>query len=393
MMTRKLNTLFFLLLFSGITLQAFAYNPKVKKDGINEGIGTGGVEDGNEVKLPIGLPFSINDAPGASGPTDENGGYDQPSKIVYTFDLPDGQGPQSYHETHSAFEQARSMNAACVLIRMNSMSNALDAAENLSNEITDYDRPVMVYVNDKAIPASTLISMAADNKKNASNAKKNKHTFAAKNNKLTSDNQVKRAPRDERDCTTMSNVLPIGKQFSTEQNGDLDEVLTQAGLNNYTVVHYSHGFFAQMIDWCMKPFVSLLLVVLIALGLRLQIKSVFPGPATFLLLVALPFFGVPLFVGGLAGAGEFGLALFFAIGIVIVTRKKTVSPLLRSAAIFFFILALTLCQSVSFGPLSDWKIPALTFLLSSATFIAGWYLPVIVGKFRRTTTAELSPAV
>src|ERR1044071_7697087 len=132
-MTRKLSILFFLLLFSGITIQAFAYNPKLKKPGIGEGIGTGGATDGNEVKLTIGLPFSINDAPGASGPTDENGGYE---KIVYTFDLPDGQGPQSYHETHSAFEQARSMNAACVLIRMNSMSNALDAAENLSNEIT-----------------------------------------------------------------------------------------------------------------------------------------------------------------------------------------------------------------------------------------------------------------
>lgn len=389
-MTRKLSTLFFLLVFSGFSIQAFAYNPKLKKPGIGEGIGTGGVENTNtnEVKLPIGLPFSINDAPGASGPTDGNDGYE---KIVYTFDLPDGQGPQSYHETHSAFEQARSMNAACVLIRMNSMSNALDAAENLSNEITDYDRPVMVYVNDKAIPASTLISMAADNKKNAANPK-HKQAIAAKS-KLTSDNQVKRAPRDERDCTTMSNVLPIGKQFTTGQNGDLDEVLTQAGLNNYTVVHYSHGFFAQMIDWCMKPVVSLLLIVLIALGLRLQIRSVFPGPATFLLMVTLPLFGVPLFVGGLAGAGEFGLTLFFVIATIIVTRRKSASPLLRFAAIFFFILALTLCQSMSFGPLSDWKVPVITFLLSSATFLAGWYLPVVVGKFRRSATAELSPAL
>lgn len=390
-MTRKLSTFFFFLLFTGISLQAFAFHPKIKP-GINEGIGTGDVNDGSEVKLPIGLPFSINDAPGASGPTDENG-YDP--KIVYTFDLPDGQGPQSYHETHSAFEQARSMNASCVLIRMQSMSGALDAAENLSNEITDYDRPVMVYVNDKAIPASTLISMAADNKKNASNTKQQKRILADKHKMSSSSankTKTRKIPRDERDCTEMSNVLPIGKQFTTGQNGDLDEVLTQAGLNNYTVVHYSPGFFAQVIDWCMKPFVSLLLIILIALGLRLQINSMFPGPATFLLLVSLPLFGVPLFVGGLTGAGEFGLVVFFAAMILIVTRKKSSSQLLRFAAIFFFILALTLCQSERFGPMSDWKAPALTFLLTSVTFLAGWFLPGFIGKFRRASSAALSPA-
>ncbi len=391
-MTKQLGAIFFFLLFTGISLSAFAYNPK-KKNGTIEGVGdkTTDVEEGGDVKLPIGLPFSIQDGTSSSGTADKK----DDSKIVYTFDLIDGQGPESYHETHSAFEQARSMNASCVLIRMSSMSGALDAAENISNEISDYDRPVMVYVNDKAIPASTLISMAADNKKKVSDAKQNKRSFAAKNH-VSSPSQnkkpSKRIPRDERDCATGMFPLPITEQLSTTQNGDLDDVLTQAGLNNYTVVHYSPGFFAQVIDWCMKPFVSLLLIILIGLGLRIQINSVFPGPATFLLMVSLPLFAVPLFVGGLAGAGEFGLMLFCAATIVILAKSKSSSRLLQLPAALLFILALTLCQSERFGPVNDWKIPVLTFALTTLTFVAGWFLPVIIGKFKRTSSAKLVSA-
>ncbi len=389
-MTRKLSVLFLFLLFTGISLSAFAYNPK-KKNGTIDGIGdkTDNVEEGSDVKLPIGLPFSIHDGSNASGTSDEN----TDSKIVYTFDLIDGQGPESYHETHSAFEQARSMNASCVLIRMNSLSGALDAAENISNEISDYDRPVMVYVNDKAISVSTLISMAADNKKKASDAKQNKRSFAAKNH-MVAYSENKAQPKNiavyYNICTGMP-AFSIGKQFSTGQNGDLDDVLTQAGLNNYTVVHYSPGFFAQIIDWCMKPFVSMLLIILIGLGLRMQVNSVFPGPATFLLLVSLPLFGLPLFVGGLAGAGEFGLVIFCAAVIVILEKSKSASASLRILAALLFILSVTLCQSESFGPLSDWKVPALTFVLTALTFVTGWFLPGIVNKFKRTS-AELVSA-
>ncbi|MEO5643808.1 MAG: hypothetical protein ABIQ40_07720 [Bacteroidia bacterium] len=380
-MKKKSGILFLFLLFIGISLQAFAFNPKKKS--ITDDIisGKDNVADGNDVKLPIGLPFSINDAAGTGSSSDEKGAD---SKIVYTFDLPDGQGPESYHETHSAFEQARSMNASCVLIRMSSMSGALNAAENISFEITDYDRPVMVYVNDKAIPASTLISMAADNKKNASNAKQHKQSFGEKNpigQSRQNPTQTRRIPRDEKNCTGMSSILSMTKHFTTGQNGDLDDVLTQAGLNNYTVVHYSAGFFAQVIDWCMKPFVSLLLIILIAFGLRTQLSTVFPGPATFLLLVTLPLFGIPLFVGGLAGVGEFGLLVFLAAGILITGRKKSSASIFRFVAAFLFIVALTLCQSENFSTMSDWKVPFLTFMLTSITFAAGWFLTSFIPKF------------
>jgi membrane-bound ClpP family serine protease len=386
-MAAKNRFFFFLVLFAGFSLQAFAFTPKVKHD-INDGTGctNPNITDGNEVKLPIGLPFSTDGS--ATGSADDA----DISRIVYTFDLPDGQGPETFHETHSAFEQARSLNAACVLIRMNSMAGALDAASNLRNEISDYDRPVMVYVNDKAFPASTLISMA-----------KVKHTSAIETHQKSHASVIKtKCPRNETakdlspylpDENSCLNGLGIssGKNLNAGQDGNLDAVLTEAGLKNYTVVHYSPGFFAQVIDWCMKPFASLLLVILIALGLRIQVRSAFPGPATFLLMVVLPLFAIPLFVGGLAGAGESGLVLFSAIALLFLARKNS-SNLLQLLAALVCIGSLTLCQSQSAGQTGNWQAPAITLLLTGVAFFAGWFLPVVALRFRRTSSVKMEMA-
>jgi membrane-bound ClpP family serine protease len=397
-MNRNFRHLFILLLFSGFSLQASAFNYKIKPN-VKDAVGNGGNDDANEVKLPIGLPFQITDPSTASGTGNEDGGVptEQSSKIVYTFDLPDGQGPESKHETHSAFEQARSLNAACVLIRMSSMSSALDAAVNISNEISDYDRPVMVYVNDRAISANTLISMAADTK-NAGLQNKNKRQQAQVKKHSASESETGIQNRysyiDETNCTNGSSVMQLNKnQFTSGQNGDLDDVLTQAGLNNYTVVHYSPGFFAQLLDWCMKPFVSLILILLIALGMRAQLTSAFPGPATFLLLISLSLFAVPLFVGGLTGSAEFASAIFLAIAFLVSARKKYYGKTFRFILAGLFMVALTMCQTENFSQLTNWSVPAITLLLTSATFLAGWMIPSYLGKlFRKESNAEFVPA-
>lgn len=392
-MKNKFRAVFFFFLFTGISLQGFALD-KNGKPGSGDGLGNTG--NGNEVKLPIGLPFQLTD-PSRGGTANEDSGVpvDQPTKIVYTFDLPDGQGPQSVHETHSAFAQARSMNAACVLIRMNSMSSALNAAENLSTEIVDYDRPVMVYVNDRAFSAEALISMAAENKKGISTKKslkqnqknqKNNSSRASNNSNHYSQNAT-----DENSCVSNLSNSQFNKNvfFTIEQNGDLDDVLVQAGLNNYTVVHYSPGFFAQLLDLCMKPYMSLILILLLAMGMRTQLKSAFPGPATFLLLVTLPLFAIPLFVGGLAGAGEFGLVILFGIAFIISLRKKSSSVFFQIATGLLLLIAFSLCQSENLGLHSNWKIFAFTFLFTSFAFIAGWFIPSFFRKSTRTRSVAI----
>ena len=406
-MNRNFRHLFLLLLFSGISLSISAFTPK-SKPGINDKTttGTGSGSDGNEVKLPVGIPFQLPDqSPSSGSATDENGiPTDLPAQIVYTFDLPDGVGPESVHETHSAFQQARSLNAACVLIHMNSFSNALDAADNINSEMLDYDRPVMVYVNNRAIPASYLISMAAENKNRLGgmsrpmefhDSKSEKHISTSKNSSssFSSRNQISSSnfSSDEISCTSYK---VNQNHILNSQAANLDDVLQQAGMDKFKVVHYSAGFFSNIIDWCMNPFASLLLVLVIAFGMRIQTRSVFPGPATFLLMVGLPLFGVPLFMGGLASAIEIGSVFILCALLIGSARKNSTPVILKMSVAILFILALSLCQTGNFGGTVDFKIISVTFLLSALAFLAGWFAPSLLTSRRRPdSSVSVSSAI
>ena len=391
-MNRNLRHFFTLLFSAGISISAFAFSPKTKP-GINDktGSGTGTGNEGTEVKLPVGIPFQLTDPSPSSGSASNDGGVTmgEPANIVYTFDLPDGVGPESVHETHSAFEQARSINAACVLIHMNSFSNALDAAENIGNEILDYDRPVMVYVNNRAIPAATLIHIAAENNSgknvnHAANSKSGKHA-QAKNptaNQVAA-NHFSSAEYSSSDFSCTSGNF--GKNcvlFS--QTSNLNDVLEQAGMEKFQVVHYSAGFFSKVIDLCMKPFMSMIFILLIAFGMRLQVKSVFPGPATFLLLASLPLFAVPLFMGGLANAAELSVLVLLCVTLIIATRKKSSLLFFRLPAMLLMLVAFSMCQLAT---ISETKILFFTMGLSSLAFMAGWFAPAL---FKKSVSASNS---
>jgi membrane-bound ClpP family serine protease len=402
-MNRNFRHFFFLFLFTGFSLSALAFTPKVKP-GINDknGSGNGSCNDGSEAKLPVGLPFQLTDPSPSSGDANENGGVTtgQPANIVYTFDLPDGVGPESVHETHSAFQQARSINAACVLIHMNSFSNALDAAENIGNEILDYDRPVMVYVNNRAIPAYTLINMAAENKTAQNNAN---HSINSKNGKrgvptknpstnLNTKNQFNTSDYSSSDNSCTSSDFNKNHVLYS-QTSNLNDVLAQAGMEKFQVVHYSAGFFSQVIDWCMKPFMSLLFILLIAIGMRTQVKSVFPGPATFLLMASLPLFAVPLFMGGLANAIELSILVLLCVTLIVSTRKKSSLLFFRMPTTILLLTAFTFCQSVNAGGTIEIKFFLSTFILTAAVFLAGWFAPSFFVKSPSERSSRTGVAV
>jgi membrane-bound ClpP family serine protease len=135
-------------------------------EGVGDGSGTGTcvVSPLLDVALPFGIPFQYLDMAPSGGSGDNTGGINPntPANLVYTFELNDEIGPPSWRQTQAAFRQARELNAACVLIHMNTFGGALDAADNIRQHILDYDRPVMVWVDRNAASAGALISIACD---------------------------------------------------------------------------------------------------------------------------------------------------------------------------------------------------------------------------------------
>ncbi|HEU4716838.1 MAG TPA: hypothetical protein VFU15_03350, partial [Bacteroidia bacterium] len=365
-------------------LQGFSRDPRCKA-GINDGTGTGSSET-SATKLPIGLPFTFAENGSASGSSSSAPASDS-KKIVYTFDMPSDIGPEALHATHSAFQQARTMNASCVLIRMNSYSGALDAAENIRQEILDYDRPVMIYVENREMTASNLISTACDSVY-LRHAPKVPRATAPSRNAVASPAGDDKDPATDLEQETHSTAslrsLPLDQECRPASKlrgeaSDINDVLLHAGLRDCKVVHYNPGFLSKAIDFLMRRPMSLLLVVLLAFGLSLQRKESLPGPSTFIVLVSSGFFVLPLFMGGLATGKEIALFAASVLATILLNRGRQ-KLWLRLLPVAALLLLLTLCQytRLSFSYDSDLTV---LLLLTSLSFFAGWNIPVMLRFF------------
>lgn len=307
-----------LLLGLSVSLAAGARNPKIGP-GLSPGFGDGeGNETGGtantEVSLPVGLP--------ATGPDPSMGTVDPasaPSNIVYTFDLNDDNGVSSVNQTHSALEKARDMNAACVLIRINSFAGGWDVAENIRQEIIGYDRPVMVYVNNQAIPAATFISSGAD----SIYTKKGK-TISNKKAMLSPSPKKSPADQDRSDNTMISSGSNTATSSNPEElystDATMNEILYKAGLSNLTVVEHNPGIAEKAINFLMSPFVLLAILLCTGFIMRKTAVSKLPGPMMYALAVIVLIYLAPYQLSGLASNVEIGAALLLIIGSIAAAR-------------------------------------------------------------------------
>lgn len=385
----------FLFLFAvTFSLPAWAYTPKVKT-GINdgtEGSGIGGNEshEGTDVRLPIGLPFQYTDVSTGSGSSENGTGTtEEPARIVYSFDLTEEIGPASLRMTRSALEQARGMNAACVLIRINSYSGETDAAENIRKELANYDRPVLIYVDGKAVDAAALVSMSGDSvymRKGSGiqgNSKSNKAVNSKNNFAATSKNnatlQRENCYRNPDASCIFSSTDAVRSHLANAETSNMNEVLERAGVTDCQIVYYSPGFFEKMIDWCMNPAVSLAILSLLVFAIRIQQRSSFPGPVTFLLIATVPLFCLPLYQGGLSNGIEILLLFIAVIVSQIPLLHRSSKRMLRLLPALLLLVSFVLCQSGAIKNSSLTEIGIQT-LLSATALLTGWFLLPLAGK-------------
>ncbi len=67
-----------------------------------------------------------------------------------------------WRSVKKSFDEADSLNADYMLIHMNTYGGQVDIADSIRTLILNYRIPVMVYIDNQAISAGALISMAAD---------------------------------------------------------------------------------------------------------------------------------------------------------------------------------------------------------------------------------------
>lgn len=362
----------FLIFCLSLSLTVNAGRPKIGPGcipGIGEGEGnsTGGGNN-TEVTLPVGLPITNE-----CDPSEDPSGS---SNIVYTFDL-DADGSSSANQAHSAFEKARDLKAAYVLIRINSFAEGWDVAENIRQEILDYDRPVMVYVNNQTIPAATFISSGAD-----SIYTKKGSTISNKKSSTKSQPVANRKSNDRNAVTVAGAETNIQSTTADKECGDdvtMNEILYKAGLGNLTVVQHTPGFAERAVDFMMNPVVVLFMLMLIGFVIKKTSTAKLPGPMMYILAITVLLFFAPFQLSGLANAGEILVSLALIAGVIVSSRynARWMTAVLLVALTFTLILVRAgdtgiLLQSTSFRELLTLPSIPMGFV------ILGWW----IGKIR-----------
>lgn len=376
-----------------LSISAFAGKPKIGPGflpgiGDNDGNETGG-NTKTEVTLPVGLPVAGEESDPAA---DLDPGTT--SNIVYTFDLNDETGTSSINQTHSALERAKGMNAACVLIRINSFEGGWDVAENIRQEIISYDRPVMVYVNNQAVPAASFISTGADSiyTKKGSTISNNKK-FSSQHNSSTPSKGSQQANA----ATLTNNASKENSNPDALYSKDvtMNEILYKAGLGNLTVVEHEAGFSERAIDFLMNPWFVMGVLLLMGFVMRRTAKGRLPGPLLYALAVMVLLYLAPFQLSGLANGGEIIASIALIIAVIVSTRYN--KTLLTGIFLIVLTFLLALVRAGDTDVLIRYSSYSELITLTAiplALVILGWWLGKIgeSKSVREINTGETASA-
>lgn len=302
--------------------------------------------------LPVGIP-GLDSVPEADTTALKPKKHIKGQKRVYKFDLKEEIGPPSWRQTQAAFRQAEEMDADYILIHMNTFGGALDAAERIRTKIMGSSVPVMVFIDNKAVSAGALISIACDSIYMAPGGTigaatvvdqngtplSEKHQSAMRSLLRSTAETSKRNPRIAEAMNDpriyIQGVNDSGRVLSFTpsealKNGycegfakNVQEVMTEAGIENYELVEYTPTVIEKVTDTLLNPFVSGILIMLIIGGIYFEMQTPGIGFALFVAITAAVLYFAPLYLEGLAANWEIAL---FVVGVILIGIEIFVIP-------------------------------------------------------------------
>jgi membrane-bound serine protease (ClpP class) len=336
-------------------------------------------------------------------------------KTVYVFDLKDEIGPATWRITQQAFRHAEQLNAALVIVHMNTYGGLVNAADSISTKILHAPMPVYVFVDNNAISAGALIAVAADKIYMCTGARMGAATVVNQSGEPLSEKQqaairgmmrslaeahgmdtvvngkdtVYRWKRDPEIAEAMvgatssiKNVIDSSRVLTMTVNEairfgfcdgkteNIQEILALNGKENYTVTHYTLTSTEKIIHFLINPYLHGLLIMLIIGGIYFELQT--PGigfPLAVSVIAALLYFA-PLYLEGIANHWELAL---FIVGVLLLAVEIFAFPGFGVAGISGIILVVT---GISFAMVDnivfEWDFAAgLKAMLQSVCIVAG----------------------
>ena len=258
-----------------------------------------------------------------------------------------------------SFAEADSVNADFILIQMNTYGGQVDIADSIRTLILHYKKPVMVFIDNQAISAGALISVAADSIYMRSGASIGAATVVDQTGqkmpdkyqsfmrgmmRATAEAHGKKPVVTDGDTTwvwyrdpeiaqamvdpsivlkgivdtgqvlTLTTLEAIRYGFCEGQAESIEDILEMSGIKQYTIKELKLSGVDKIIMLLINPAVSGILIILIIGGIYFELQT--PGvgfPLAAALFAALLYFA-PLYLEGIAANWH---VMVFIIGIIL----------------------------------------------------------------------------
>ena len=289
-------------------------------------------------------------------------------KTVYVFDLRREIGTAAWRTTQQSIDRAIEIKADLVIIHMNTYGGMVDAADSIRTKILNCPIPVYVFIDNNAISAGALISIAANkiymrdgaiigaatvvnqtgdvvpDKYQAVMRGMMRSTAEAhgKDTIVTGRDTTFRWRRDPQiaqamvdptisisgliDSTkvlTMTTEEAIRWRFCEGRAEKIEDILTANNIVDYKIERYVLTPLEKLIQFLISPYLQGLLIMLIIGGIYFELQT--PGigfPLAVSITAALLYFA-PLYLEGLASHWEL---LIFIAGIILIAVEIFATP-------------------------------------------------------------------
>lgn len=331
----------------------------------------------------------------AAGIDQNKTGQNSGKTVVYVFDIRDEIGKPSWRVMREAFSEAEAVKADYMLLHLNTYGGLVNIADSMRTRILNSSIPVIAFIDNQAISAGALISIACDSiymrpGGNIGAATVVNQTGAAMPDKyqsfmrstmrataeshgkdtviLNNDTLIKwrRDPRiaeamvdptivaegidDSAKVLTFTAEEAIANGYCEGLANNIPEVLQKAGIRNYTLITYKPSPVDRLIGFLLSSVVQGILIVIMIGGIYFEMQSPGIGFPLIAALTAALFYFAPLYLEGLAEHWEI---LLFIAGVILVVLEIFVIPGFGVAGISGIVLVITgltlsLVDNVSF---------------------------------------------
>jgi membrane-bound serine protease (ClpP class) len=346
-------------------------------------------------KVLILAPAILLFSAGTLNKDNNKSGTDTKKTIVYVFAIRDEIGKPSWRVMREAFAEATALKADYILLNLNTYGGLVNIADSMRTRIINSSIPVLAFIDNQAISAGALISIACDSiymrpggsigaatvvdqtgaavpDKYQSFMRSTMRATAESHGKdtlISGNDTIIKWHRDPRIAEAMVDprVVAEGIDDSTKvltftaeeaiRNGyceglanNIPEVLKKAGIKDYELITYKQSGMDKLIGFLLSSVVQGILIMIMIGGIYFELQA--PGigfPLVLALTAALLYFA-PLYLEGLAQHWEI---LLFVAGIVLVILEIFVIPGFGVAGISGIVLivaglTLSLVDNVAF---------------------------------------------